>query len=195
MSQASKAINPKAEVASGEYDRRRAAGIQQPGIGHIERLFKLKQGQLRHYRANYVSRKRRPRAPYHQFSSHCDIFASAVTRRLRLNIGIITRNVARICLNSSMCLAMNEAHMLATQSSDGSHHAEHVKKIMALPVARLLAYHMTIEIWSWSLKLTGRRKFWAHLLGSPARSRSCGCGEPQNLARFCEHDLAVGVVS
>ena len=59
MSQASKAVNPKAEVASGEYDRRRAAGIQQPGIGHIERLYDLKRGQLRHYRANYISRTRR----------------------------------------------------------------------------------------------------------------------------------------
>ncbi len=59
MSQTSRGVNPKAESASGEYDRRRAAGIQQPGIQHMERLFKLRQGQLRHYRANYISRTRR----------------------------------------------------------------------------------------------------------------------------------------
>ena len=61
MSQPSRPVNPKAQVASGEFDRRRAAGIQQPGIQHIERLFELKQGQLRHYRANYISRaKKKP---------------------------------------------------------------------------------------------------------------------------------------
>jgi hypothetical protein len=96
--------------------------------------------------------------------------------------------------NSSMCLAMNEGHMLAIQFSDGSYNAEHVKKIMALPVARLLAYHMTIEIWSWSPKLTGRRKLWAHLLGSAVRSRSCACSEARRTTRFCVHDLAVCVV-
>ena len=60
MTQQLRPVNPKAEVASGEYDRRRTAGIQQPGVQHIERLFKLRQGQLRNYRANYLSRKSRP---------------------------------------------------------------------------------------------------------------------------------------
>jgi hypothetical protein len=55
----SRTPNPKVEVASGEFDRRRAAGIQQPGVEHIERLYDLKRGQLRHYRANYISRTRR----------------------------------------------------------------------------------------------------------------------------------------
>jgi hypothetical protein len=54
-----KVVNPRAELASGEYDRRRAAGVQQPGVEHIERLYDLKRGQLRHYRANYISRTRR----------------------------------------------------------------------------------------------------------------------------------------
>jgi hypothetical protein len=56
-----KAPNPKTEIASGEYDRRKAAGLQQPGIAYIERLFKLKPGQLKNYRANYVSRRQRPK--------------------------------------------------------------------------------------------------------------------------------------
>jgi hypothetical protein len=55
-----KTPNPKAEIASGEYDRRKAAGFQQPGIAHVERLFGLRPGQLKNYRANYVSRKQRP---------------------------------------------------------------------------------------------------------------------------------------
>jgi hypothetical protein len=49
--------NPKAAVASGEFDRRRASGIQQPGIAHIERLFGLRPRQLANYRANTLSRK------------------------------------------------------------------------------------------------------------------------------------------
>jgi hypothetical protein len=48
-------------VASGEFDRRRQAGVTQPGVENIGRQFKLRQGQLRHYRANYISRaKRKP---------------------------------------------------------------------------------------------------------------------------------------
>lgn len=49
--------NPKAALASGEYDRRRANGIREPGIAHIERLFGLRPRQLANYRANYHSRK------------------------------------------------------------------------------------------------------------------------------------------
>jgi hypothetical protein len=49
--------NPKAAVASGEFDRRRANGIREPGIAHIERLFGLRPGQLANYRANYLSRR------------------------------------------------------------------------------------------------------------------------------------------
>ena len=52
-------------------------------------------------------------------------------------------------------LAVSDNQLLAIQVSDDTHHAEHRKKIMALPVARQLAYHMDIEIWSWGLKLTG----------------------------------------
>jgi hypothetical protein len=55
-------------------------------------------------------------------------------------------------------LAVSEHHLLAIQCSDDSHHAEHRKKILNSPVARLLAFHMDVEIWSWGLKLTGRRR-------------------------------------
>jgi hypothetical protein len=53
--------NPKVEIASGEYDRRRANGIREPGIALIERMFGLRPRQLAHYRANYLSRK--PKGP------------------------------------------------------------------------------------------------------------------------------------
>jgi hypothetical protein len=59
MSQPSRPVNPRAEVASGEFDRRRQAGVTQPGVENIGRQFGLKQGQLRNFRANYVSRTRR----------------------------------------------------------------------------------------------------------------------------------------
>jgi hypothetical protein len=52
-------VNPRFEVASGEYDRRRAAGIALPGISVVERLFKLRPRQLEYYRANYISRRGR----------------------------------------------------------------------------------------------------------------------------------------
>ena len=55
-------------------------------------------------------------------------------------------------------LAVNDAHLLAIQTTDGSHHAEHVDKVMAMPVARILVYHMDIEVWSWSLRLTGQTR-------------------------------------
>jgi hypothetical protein len=49
-------VNPLAEVASGEFDRRKQTGIRTPGIQNMERLFRLKPNQLKNYRANY-SRK------------------------------------------------------------------------------------------------------------------------------------------
>jgi hypothetical protein len=52
-------------------------------------------------------------------------------------------------------LAVNDRHLLAIQVCDDTHHAEHRKKILALPVARQLVYHMDIELWSWGLRLTG----------------------------------------
>jgi hypothetical protein len=55
-------------------------------------------------------------------------------------------------------LAVNDRHLLAIQVCDDTHHAEHRKKILALPVARQLIYHMDIEIWSWGLKLTGTKR-------------------------------------
>jgi hypothetical protein len=55
-------------------------------------------------------------------------------------------------------LAVSENHLLAIQSSDGSHHAAHRAKIMSNTAAPLLAMRMDIEIWSWSLKLTGKRR-------------------------------------
>jgi hypothetical protein len=48
--------NPLSEVASGEFDRRKQTGIRAPGIQNMERLFRLKPNQLRHFRAN-CSRK------------------------------------------------------------------------------------------------------------------------------------------
>lgn len=55
-------------------------------------------------------------------------------------------------------LAVNDSNLLAIQTTDGSHHAEHVGKILAVPAARLLVYHMDIEIWSWSLRLTREKR-------------------------------------
>ena len=55
-------------------------------------------------------------------------------------------------------LAVDPDHVIAIQSSDGSHHAAHRTKIMDNAAAPWLAYRMDIEIWSWSLKLTGSRR-------------------------------------
>ena len=56
-------------------------------------------------------------------------------------------------------LAVHSKHgLLAIQTTDGSHHAEHVGKILGIPVARELVYHMDIEIWSWSLRLTREKR-------------------------------------
>jgi hypothetical protein len=55
-------------------------------------------------------------------------------------------------------LAVSDDHMIAIQCTDGSHHAEHVEPILQSVVARRLAYHMDIEIWSWRKGLTGERR-------------------------------------
>jgi hypothetical protein len=51
--------NPKVEIASGEYDRRKRAGIREPGIELVARMFNLRPEQLKNYRANYLARKKR----------------------------------------------------------------------------------------------------------------------------------------
>jgi hypothetical protein len=55
-------------------------------------------------------------------------------------------------------LAVNENDLLAIQTSDGAHHAEHLAKILESKAARLLAHYAQVEIWSWSLKLTRERR-------------------------------------
>jgi hypothetical protein len=69
-------------------------------------------------------------------------------------------------------LAVNHIHLLAVQSTDGSHHAHRLDKIMHSEEAKALAYYMDIQVWSWSKglpegkprnKATGlliRRKVW-----------------------------------
>jgi hypothetical protein len=58
-------------------------------------------------------------------------------------------------------MATNGDRLLAIQSTDGNHHATRVNKILELPVAKLLVYHMEIEVWSWSKKgKRGKRKLW-----------------------------------
>lgn len=55
-------------------------------------------------------------------------------------------------------LAVSEHHLLAIQVTDDSHRAAMRKKVLASKIARLLVYHMDIEVWSWGLKLTGERR-------------------------------------
>lgn len=55
-------------------------------------------------------------------------------------------------------MAVSDNHMIAIQCTDGSHHAEHVAPILESSIARRLAYHMDIEIWSWRKGLTGERR-------------------------------------
>jgi len=50
--------NPKIELASGEYDRRKQRGII-PSVDAVARLFGVIPKALKNYRANYVSRKKR----------------------------------------------------------------------------------------------------------------------------------------
>ena len=58
-------------------------------------------------------------------------------------------------------MAVNDFHLLAVQSTDGGHHATRVNKIMSLEVAKSLAYHMDIEVWSWSKRgPRGKAKRW-----------------------------------
>jgi hypothetical protein len=52
-----KQINPKVELASGDYDRRKEKGII-PSVAVIARIHGIKHNQLRNYRANYISRKK-----------------------------------------------------------------------------------------------------------------------------------------
>jgi hypothetical protein len=47
-------INPKVELASGEYDRRLQV-LTQPGIDVVARLFGIRPKTLANYRANYLS--------------------------------------------------------------------------------------------------------------------------------------------
>jgi hypothetical protein len=56
-------------------------------------------------------------------------------------------------------LAVNDAHLLAIQSTsgEGGHHAERKRKVLKAPAAPLLAFHMDIEVWSWALRLPGSR--------------------------------------
>lgn len=55
-------INPVVEVASGEYDRRKKAGIYYPGIELVAGKFGISGKALQNYRSNYISRKgKRPR--------------------------------------------------------------------------------------------------------------------------------------
>jgi hypothetical protein len=72
--------DPKVEVASGEFDRRKANGLRQPGIAHIGRLFKLRPRQLANYRANYISRKERERR--HRFDLLLQGLELAAQRRI-----------------------------------------------------------------------------------------------------------------
>jgi hypothetical protein len=52
-------INPKVELASGEYDRRKQNGLD-PGIKFIARICGVPANALKNYRANYISRKKKP---------------------------------------------------------------------------------------------------------------------------------------
>jgi hypothetical protein len=51
-------IDPKVEVASGEFDRRKTNGIR-PSIRAVAQLFDITPNKLANYRANYLSRKSR----------------------------------------------------------------------------------------------------------------------------------------
>jgi len=58
-------------------------------------------------------------------------------------------------------LAVSDHELLAIQVSHEDRHADHVKKVMALPVARDLAFHMNVEVWSWGKRgARGERKVW-----------------------------------
>jgi len=58
-------------------------------------------------------------------------------------------------------MAVSDHELLAIQVSHEDRHADHVKKVMALPVARDLAFHMNVEVWSWGKRgARGKRKQW-----------------------------------
>jgi hypothetical protein len=51
--------------------------------------------------------------------------------------------------------------LLAVQSTDGAHLAQHRKKILVSKVAPILMRHLLLEIWSWSkMGGVGKRKLW-----------------------------------
>jgi hypothetical protein len=50
--------NPVVELASGEFDRRKAS-IKQPGVAIVARHYGISPQQLLNYRANYISRNKR----------------------------------------------------------------------------------------------------------------------------------------
>jgi hypothetical protein len=55
-----KQINPLIELASGEFDRRAGVVAGKPSIDAVAAVCGVNPASLRHYRANYISRKRRP---------------------------------------------------------------------------------------------------------------------------------------
>jgi hypothetical protein len=58
-------------------------------------------------------------------------------------------------------MAVNDFHLLAVQSTDGSHHSTRANKILETEVAKSLAYHMDIEVWSWAKRgPRGKAKRW-----------------------------------
>jgi hypothetical protein len=54
-----KQINPKVELASGEYDRLLGMPGWKPTIRIVARRCRISERALRNYRANYISRKER----------------------------------------------------------------------------------------------------------------------------------------
>lgn len=66
-------------------------------------------------------------------------------------------------------LAVDDLRLVAVQTTTGAHHAAAVQKVLEAAPARALAFHMDIEVWSWSKQLSGtrlksgkldRRKIW-----------------------------------
>jgi len=58
-------------------------------------------------------------------------------------------------------VAVNNWEILAIQSCSAVDHQKRVRKIMASPVARRLAYFFSIEVWSWGKRgERGKRKLW-----------------------------------
>lgn len=58
-------------------------------------------------------------------------------------------------------MAVANDHIIAVQSTDGTHHAHRVAKVLGTAAAQWLAHHMDIEVWSWSKRgARGKRKLW-----------------------------------